>query len=90
MKRTTKLVSAIGVLALGAIGSVIAANPAQARSHAHMTHAQSAHKAFHAHKNVHAAETDATADGLTDTTVDGPGGHEDIGDNVDHQFDGSE
>ena len=79
MKRTTRLASAIGVLALGSIGSVVVANPAQAKSHAHATHAL---KAAHSHRSVHAAETDALADG--------PGGHEDVGDNVDHQFDGSE
>ena len=79
MKRTTRLGSAIGVLGLGAIGSVIVANPAQAKAHAHAAHAL---KAAHGHKTVNAAETDVVSDG--------PGGHEDIGDNVDHQFEGTE
>jgi hypothetical protein len=79
MKRTTRLACAIGVLALGSIGSVVVANPAQAKSHAHTIHAL---KAAHSHRSFHAAETDALSDG--------PGGHEDVGDNVDHQFDGSE
>jgi hypothetical protein len=82
MKRTRTLAAAIGVLALGAIGNVVVANAAQAKSHAHTAHAQTAPPSAHARRTLHSAETDAQADG--------PGGHEDIGDNVDHQFDGNE
>jgi hypothetical protein len=83
MKLTTKLASAVGVLALGAIGNVVVANAAQAKVRAHSAaHIQAAHKVAHTHKRAAAPETDALSDG--------PGGHEDIGDNVDHQFDGSE
>jgi hypothetical protein len=81
VKRTTTLASVIGVLAFGAVGNVVVANAAQAKSHAHTAHAQPAPKTAHGHTTVHSAET---------AQADGPGGHEDIGDNVDHQFDGSE
>jgi hypothetical protein len=51
--------------------------------------AHRAHRSHRTHKTVASVETNGSYE-TTGSESDGPGGHGDSGDNVDHQFDGIE